>query len=48
LEGATVIAPEALLVYGRSGECEISFFIEEIDAVSAGALIFFFGVVCDS
>jgi hypothetical protein len=47
-DAATVIAPDALLVYGHSREREISFFIDEINTVLASVLVFFFGVVCNS
>jgi hypothetical protein len=47
-DAATVVTPEALLVNGRLGEREISFLVEEIDAVLAGAFVFFFGVLCYS
>jgi hypothetical protein len=44
---ATVVSAQALLVNGRSGECEVSFLVEEIDAVLADELVFFFGVIDD-
>jgi hypothetical protein len=48
VDAATVVAAKALLVNGRSGECEVSCLVEEVDIVLPSALVLFFGVVSDS
>jgi hypothetical protein len=47
VDAATVVASETLLVYGRPGEREVSLFVEEVNSVLAGTLVFFFDVVGD-
>jgi hypothetical protein len=44
----TVLAPEALLVYGCPGESEFSVLVEEVDSVLTGELIFFLRVIHDA
>jgi hypothetical protein len=43
-----VIAPEALLINCRPRECEVSFFIEEVDSVLAGEFVLLFDIVRDT